>query len=315
MKKFTSQEIEEFLSKPLFDEKVILNKDLSWPKISIVTPSYNQAQFLERTILSVLNQNYPNLEYIIIDGGSTDGSVEIIKKYEKYLAYWVSEKDKGQADAINKGFSKSKGEILAYINSDDIYNPRVFLKIAKAFNENPKAELVFGNVNYIDAYDNLVGGCRFTKFDFATLIYEGGNLHQPGAFWTRRIYDKIGGFNPNYKFCMDFDFFCRVAEKGNIVFVRDYFACFRIHKDAKSSISSWLNIASAEHEEIEKRYLPKNISSLHLKYKRKLCQVRRFFLYIAQGDADYAMRGLAKRMQKIVYKKSKLYDKQHTNTL
>ena len=114
MKKFTSEEIKEFVSKPMFDKKVILNKDPYWPKISIVTPSYNQAEFLERTILSVLNQNYPNLEYIIIDGGSTDGSVEIIKNYEKYLAFWVSEPDNGQADAINKGFIKSTGEIVGW---------------------------------------------------------------------------------------------------------------------------------------------------------------------------------------------------------
>jgi len=111
------KKLKEFVSKPLFDEKVILNKDPNYPKISIVTPSYNQAEFLERTILSVLNQNYPNLEYIIIDGGSTDGSVEIIKKYKKYLTYWVSEKDEGQSDAINKGFEKSTGEILAWLKT------------------------------------------------------------------------------------------------------------------------------------------------------------------------------------------------------
>lgn len=121
MKNFTSQEIKKFVSNPLFDGKILLNKDASRPKISIVTPSYNQAEFLERTILRILNQNHTNLEYIIIDGGSTDSSAEIIKKYEKYLTYWISEKDDGQADAINKGFKIFKGKILAYLNPDDIY--------------------------------------------------------------------------------------------------------------------------------------------------------------------------------------------------
>jgi len=312
MKKFTSQEIKQFVSNQLFDERVILKKDLSLPKISIVTPSYNQSQFLERTILSVLNQNYPNREYIIIDGGSTDGSVEIIRKYEKYLAYWVSEKDNGQADAINKGFSKSSGEILAYINSDDVYHPGAFLKIAKAFNKNPKADLVFGNVNYIDAYDNLIGECRFTRFNFTTLIYEGGNLQQPGAFWTREIYDKVGGFNPNYKFCMDFDFFCRVAEIGKLEHIRKYIANFRYHRNSKSSTID--HIGSIEHEEIARRYRKKNNIKIYLNLMRMLCQIRRFFYYIAQGDADYAIRGLNRRfIRKITRRKPN--DERHINNL
>ncbi len=299
MKKFTSEKIKEFVSKPLFDETVILNEDPSWPKISIVTPSFNQSQFLERTILSVLNQNYPNLEYIIIDGGSTDGTAYIIKKYEKYLVYWVSEKDNGQADAINKGFSKSTGKILAYINSDDTYNPGAFLKIAEAFNKNPKADLVFGNVNYIDTYDNLIGECRFTNFNFTTLIYEGGNLHQPGTFWIREMYDKVNGFNSNYIFCMDFDFFCRVAKKGNMVHARGFFANFRIHENAKSSTID--HIGRIEHEEIARRYRKNNI--YFMKYKRILCQIRRFFLYLTQGDADYAIKGFAKRVKNCIAEK------------
>lgn len=296
MKKLTSLEIRRFISKPLFDEKVILSKDRSWPMISIVTPSYNQAEFLERTILSVLNQNYPNLEYIIIDGGSIDGSVGVIKKYEKYLVSWVSERDNGQADAINKGFQESTGEILAYINSDDTYTPGAFLKIAKAFNKNHEADIIFGNVNHIDTDDNLVAECRFTKFNFTTLIYEGGNLHQPGAFWTKKIHDKVNGFNPKYQFCMDYDFFCRVAESGNMVYVREYLANFRKHKNSKSSTIE--DIGALEHEEIARRYR-KNNNKIYLKYKRMLCQIRRFFYYIAQGDVDYAVRGLAKRMRKI----------------
>ena len=200
MRKFTSQDIKEFVSKPLFDEKIILNKNPCLPKMSIVTPSYNQAEFLEKTILSILNQNCPNLEYIIIDGGSTDGSVEIIKKYEKYLAYWISEKDNGQAHAIKKGFEKSTGQILAWLNSDDTYLPGALFKIARVFQNNPDADLVFGNIYHIDSLDRRIGELGFTKFNFSTLIYGGGNLHQTGAFWTRGIYDKIGGINPKYKF-------------------------------------------------------------------------------------------------------------------
>src|SRR3990172_2381086 len=109
-----------------------------YPKITVVTPSYNQVSFLERTILSVLNQNYPNLEYIIIDGGSTDGSVEIIKKYESKLAYWVSEPDRGQSHAINKGWMRSSGEIMAYLNSDDTYRDGALFCIAKYFTEHPE---------------------------------------------------------------------------------------------------------------------------------------------------------------------------------
>jgi len=270
---------------------------MDWPKISIVTPSYNQARFLERTILSVLKQNYPNLEYIIIDGGSTDGSVEIIKKYESYLAYWVSEPDQGQADAIRKGFAKSSGEIMAWLNSDDLYLPGALWKVARLFCQKPEADLVYGNIYLIDEEDRKIGELRFTKFDFNTLIFEGGNLHQTGAFWRRHIYEQVGGINPYYKFCMDFDFFCRVAEIGRLMHLKDYLACFRIHKNAKSSTLK--DVGEAEHEQIRQRYLSKNINRYSLFYNRTLCQIKRFVGYILQGDADYALKGLIRRILRV----------------
>jgi glycosyltransferase involved in cell wall biosynthesis len=297
LERYTFQEIKEFILKPLFDERVILKKDSNYPKISIVTPSYNQVQFLERTILSVLNQNYPNLEYIIIDGGSTDGSVEIIKKYEKYLSYWASEKDKGQTDAINKGFQKSTGEILAWLNSDDTYLPGTFYKIAKDFRQNSEVNLIFGNIYFIDESDKRIGELRFTEFDFNTLIYEGGNLHQTGTFWTRKIYEKVGGLISNYKFCMDYDFFCRVAKVGKLCHMRDFFANFRMHANAKSSTIS--HIGHREHKEIMRRYIPKDLNKWDLKYKKFICTICRFYKYIMQGDINYILKGFKKRILNI----------------
>jgi glycosyltransferase involved in cell wall biosynthesis len=294
LKKYISKEIKEFVSKPLFDEKIILNKDPNYPKISIVTPSYNQAQFLERTILSVLNQNYPNLEYIIIDGGSMDGSVEIIKKYEKYLTYWISEKDKGQSHAINKGFQKSTGEILAWLNSDDTYLPEALYKVVKSFEQNPEADLIFGNIYFINENGKEIGELRFTRFDFDTLIYEGGNLHQTGTFWTRNIYKRVGGINPNYKFCMDYDFFCKVAEMGRLFYIKDYFANFRIHTNAKSSTIN--TIGHKEHKEIMMRYIPQDMNKWSLKYKKMICIMYRFYKYIIQGEIDYILKGFIRRI-------------------
>ena len=232
MKKFTSQEIKEFVSKPLFDEKVILNKDPAYPKISIVTPSYNQAQFLERTILSVLNQNYPNLEYIIIDGGSTDGSVEIIKKYEKYLSYWVSEKDRGQSHALNKGFEKANGKIFAYLNSDDLYLPNVLKIISKYFNQN-EWDIIYGHSYVIDASDNINNLSVALPFRLKEYFFGVFSIPQQSSFWKPEVFYKTKGFNIENHTCMDGEFYVKAATLGFKFKPINYvLSCFRIHKDS-----------------------------------------------------------------------------------
>ena len=230
MKKYNYQEIKDFVSKPLFDEKVILNKDLNYPKITIVTPSYNQAEFLERTILSVLNQNYPNLEYTIIDGGSTDRSVEIIKKYEKYLTYWVSEKDKGQSHAINKGFQKSTGEILAWLNSDDTYLPNTLQFIANYFKQHCVIDMLYGRCNIIDK-DNIASKeVKVLPFNFIDYAYGLFTIPQPSSFWKRNIFFKSGMLNKNNHTCMDAELWINFAKNNaNIAYVDIFLANFRLH--------------------------------------------------------------------------------------
>ena len=289
MKKFTSEEIKEFVSKPLFDEKIILNKDPTLPKISIVTPSYNQGQFLERTILSVLNQNYPNLEFIIIDGGSTDGSVEIIKKYEKYLAYWVSEKDNGQTHAINKGFKMATGQLIGWQNSDDIYLPRSFYKIARKSFENPNADLVFGNKYGIDENDNIIRDTRYVSFNYKTLLYEGSALSNQSAFWKKELLDTVGLLDEKFKFCMDYDFWVRAAKDSELLLLRDYLGCLRNHKNSKTN--TIISTCHTEHLAILNREGIKPNKFLHL------CALgQRSLLYVLQGDLFYVIRGIYERI-------------------
>lgn len=208
---------------------------MKYPRISIVTPSYNQARFLERTIKSVLDQNYRNLEYIIIDGGSTDGSVDIIKKYEKYLTYWISEKDEGQSDALNKGFSKASGEIFAYLNSDDIYFPNTLHLIAELFKNYVEIDLLYGHAQLLDENDNHIGLCVALPFKLNEHLNGVFSIPQQSAFWRRNLYETVGGFNKSNHTCMDGEFFA-FAASHNFSFMKidKILAGFRIHSLSKT---------------------------------------------------------------------------------
>ncbi|OQX51836.1 MAG: hypothetical protein B5M53_10215 [Candidatus Cloacimonas sp. 4484_209] len=166
--------------------------------------------------------------------------------------------------------------------------------IVKSFEENPQADLVFGNIYDINEHDRKIGELRFTKFNFSTLIYESGNISQPAAFWKREIYNKIGGINIKYEFCMDFDLFCRIGEEGCLVHIREPLASFRINRNAKSIVI--FDVGCSEHEEIVRRYLPQDISKLQFKYKRLKCCLKRAFRYIIQGDVDYVLRGVIRKL-------------------
>ena len=188
----------------------------NWPRISLVTPSFGQASFLEKTIRSVLLQQYPNLQYIIIDGGSKDGSEEIIKRYSPWLDYWVSESDEGQTDAINKGLRQADGEILGWLNSDDILLPDALFSIAKGFREMPEALAVVGRGHKVDVYGHRVSSPWPERIIKDTLLawMEGGNFMQPGCFFSRYAWELCGPLNTQREYCMDLELWLRIAEKG-----------------------------------------------------------------------------------------------------
>lgn len=207
------------------------------PKISIVTPSYNQGQFLEKTILSIINQDYKNIEFIIIDGGSTDNSVEIIKKYEKSIDYWISEPDNGQSDAINKGFARANGDIFYWINSDDYLLPNALSKIANYTWSNSIGAVV-GIGHKVNVNDEIVYTPTYYEEITTQKLFQWTNQRnfmQPACFFTKNAWNKCGPLNSELNYCLDLDLWIKISKCFKIERIKQELAHAYIHQDAKTT--------------------------------------------------------------------------------
>lgn len=206
---------------------------LKKPLVSIVTPSYNQAAYLRDTMQSVLDQDYPNIEYLVADGGSTDGSVAIIKECESHLAWWCSEKDRGQADAINKGLRRAKGEIVAWLNSDDLYVQGVISKVVDLFSHHPEAAIVHGDVLAIDGSGKIINQIRYGDWGLEGLM-RFQIIGQPAVFMRRAALEKVGYLDLEYHYLLDHQLWLRVGQQGKIIHVPEPWAYARFHPEAKN---------------------------------------------------------------------------------
>ena len=219
------------------------SSELNLPKISVITPSYNQAQFIEQTIQSVLSQGYPNLEYIVMDGGSTDGTLEILRKYADHL-YWVSEPDRGQSHAINKGFARASGDVLAFLNSDDLYEPGALLSVGSYFAAHPEVFWLTGWCRTIDAQGKEIRRLStwykmfWLLFRSYTVLLVLDYISQPATFWRREVIDKVGGFDESLHYAMDYDYSLRVGKYYKLSVLNHFIARFRVHAFSKAGATA-----------------------------------------------------------------------------
>src|SRR5688572_25537890 len=207
------------------------------PLVSIITPSFNQARYLEATIRSVLGQDYPRIEYMLVDGGSTDGSLEVIKKYENELAWWGSEKDKGQTDAINKGFARANGEILAWLNSDDTYEPGAVSAAVKYLQEYSEVGMVYGDCNFINESGNVIGKFGSAQTNYHLLRQGYSHIPQQTMFFRSQLWKQVGPLDPSFYLAMDYDLWTRIAARSEIKYVPQTWANFRLHTSGKTILA------------------------------------------------------------------------------
>ncbi len=237
-----------------------------WPEITIVTPSYNQGRFLEATIRSVLLQGYPNLEYIIIDGGSSDDSVEIIKKYENWIDFWVSEPDQGQSHAINKGFERATGQILAWLNSDDMYSPDALWCVGEIFNSR-KGDVVSGHAVFVDE-----NGAREGRYDASPVnvdrlldVRGGFSAPQQSTFWSRLCWERNGPLSEDLHYVMDYDYWIRMAASGEEWIILDKDLSFFRHHGAQKTADLSMNAQMLqERRRVLERFLSSNLCTRSL---------------------------------------------------
>ncbi len=207
------------------------------PKVSIVTPSFNQGCFLEASIQSVLAQDYPNLEYILVDGGSKDESQEIIQKYRTHFAWWVSEKDRGHADALNKGFAHASGEILAWLNSDDLYQPGAVTQAVEALRGDPQLGMVYGDANLIDDRSRTIGQFASRQTDYRRLLRGSVHIPQATTFFRADLWREVGPLDLSLFFSFDYDLWVKLAKVSQIRYVPRLWADFRIHEKGKTLVN------------------------------------------------------------------------------
>jgi hypothetical protein len=229
------------------------------PTISIVTPSFGQGHFLERTLYSVVNQNYPALEYVVQDGGSTDGTLEVLRRFDSSLTRWASEADDGQGDAINRGFAHTSGEIMAYLNSDDLLLPGSLAYVARYFMNHPDVDLVYGHRVIIDEHDGDIGCQVMPRHDDAELALL-DFVPQETMFWRRSAWEAAGAqIDPSLRFAVDWDLLLRMRENGaKMVRLPRFLGAFRVHEDQKTS--AWFDQCLVECEALRLRVHGRSIS-------------------------------------------------------
>ncbi len=207
------------------------------PKVSIVMPSFNQAHYLEASIQSVLAQDYPEIEFILIDGGSKDGSLEIIRRYAKHFAWWVSEKDKGHADGLNKGFAHATGQVLAWLNSDDTYFPGAVAEAVACLQAHPEVGMVYGDCDLIDDEGRTIGNFASKQTDYHRLLRGSVHIPQATTFFRADLWRQVGPLDLGLFFSFDYDLWVRLAKVSQLLYVPRRWACFRMHNLGKSVIN------------------------------------------------------------------------------
>ena len=223
------------------------SSDRDLPLVTIVTPSYNQGEYIEATIRSVLEQDYPRIEYLVVDGGSSDDTLEVLSRQTSRVR-WISEPDHGQGDAIRKGFALTQGEILAWLNADDVYLPGAVSRVVAAFQESSPVDLVYGNAEFIDRAGAVLGPCEQVEpFDLGRLINDLDFIVQPATFFRREPYSAAGGLDPSLTYCLDYDLWIRMAQRGAVAFTSDVLAQVRIYPQTKTASGGLARLDEIEH--------------------------------------------------------------------
>jgi glycosyltransferase involved in cell wall biosynthesis len=268
-----------------------------WPRVSIVTPSYNQGKFIEETIRSVLLQGYVNLEYIIIDGGSTDQTVELVKRYEPWLAYWVSEPDRGQSHAINKGLRRASGEIIAYLNSDDLYLPGTIRQAVQFLSGNEEGDIVYGDCRVVDEESHVIYVVPSREFDLFVELCR-NFVQQPTVFMRRKLLNLVGYLDEELHYAMDLDYWFRAAMRVKFSYLPVELAAFRITEFSKTG-KGQINFAR-ERRRVVERFFSSQPDDTIRKWRKRVLAWNHYSIgsrLYEENDRDMARREFIKTIK------------------